>query len=169
MTAAPVTTRVRSLDDADRAIRNHQERLAQLEELARGTGQRWRLWPGEACIIGNSANAFTRVNGSFIAGTAQNVFLPLGLYSDERVAAAHALVNVVVGPVSLFLRRAGSQIGPSHVSTGLGIQLLTIPDIGTGARVQRGEFEALDVRLLLANTDQVVAVAVVTEPIPETA
>jgi hypothetical protein len=160
--AAPVTTRVRSFPETERALSNMERRLAEIERAAGAAGQRWRLWPGEACVIGNSANAFTRVNGRFIAGVAQNVFLPLGLYSDERLVAVHALVDVVVGPISLFLRRSGVQAGPSDVSAGTGGQLLSVLD--AGAVVRRDEFAAFDVRLLLANTDQVVAIATITEP-----
>jgi hypothetical protein len=36
--------------------------------------------------------------------------------------------------------------------------------LDAGAVVRRDEFAAFDVRLLLANTDQVVAIATITEP-----
>lgn len=164
---APVTSRVED-KKVDAILRNHDERIRELAKLAQADGRRWRLWPGEALVIGNSANAHTRVDGRFIAGTAQNVFLPLENSPSESIRAIHGLVNAFVGPVTMNLRRcdiiggSSSQVGPSDTSSGTGIQLLSVT--GLGAQVKRDEFAAFDVRILLANTDQALAVVVETEP-----
>lgn len=132
---APVTGRVTSLAEADRHIRNHHERLVELERLARAAGRRWRRWPGAALQPVTETQDISRSSSLFIFNTAGTALLCPDTDPAERIVSVHALVDAAaVASIAMRLYKVTvtggfEDISPTATSVGTAIELLSLFDL----------------------------------------
>jgi hypothetical protein len=140
--SAPVSSRV-SDPAVDRILRNHDERIRELQKHAQDAGRAWKAVSAWALLPTNQAAVYTKTGSSFIAGGSISALLPIETVAGERLVAVHALVNATgVGTMSLRAFRnepaALTQIGNRVFSAVTGDELLSTT--GLNMRMERGSF-----------------------------